>query len=159
MDSITRLAAAESGIFRFVKRDIGKGHRATGDGDCTVRAFALAAGLPYRVAWQMLYEAQGRHRTTGFMLEAFLDREPEAFGVMRRLPFPAERGAPRMTAPEFAARYPRGSYVLRMAGHVAAIEDGTLYDSWDCSRRCIYTAWQIDPREFAGLRRQSEATA
>jgi len=153
MKSITTLAAAESG-FRFVKRDIGKGHRAAGDGDCTVRAFALAAGLSYRVAWQMLYQAQGRHRMTGFRLPELLDLEPDTFGVVRRLPFPAERGAPRMTAPEFAARYPRGSYVLRMAGHVAAIEDGVLYDSFDCSDRCIYTAWQIDPRAFAALRQQ-----
>jgi len=143
--SPTLTPARQLGVFRFVKRDVGKGHRKSDLGDCTVRALVIAAGLRYDTAWQLLYEAQGRHQTTGFELSHFLRVEPNTFGVVRQFDFPAERGFPRMTAAAFAALYPRGSYILRLAGHVSAMEDGALYDSWDCSQRCIYTAWEIDP--------------
>lgn len=131
---------------RFVKRDIGKGHRQLDDGgDCTVRAFALAAGIPYAQAWRMLYEAQGRWRTCCFAISRFLDEEPQTFGVKRRLSFPAKSGEDRMNANAFAAKYPDGSFILRMSNHVAAMEDGVLYDRWDCRRKCVYTAWEIEP--------------
>lgn len=139
-----------STLFRFSKRDVGKSHRIKGQsGDCTVRALVTASGLRYEAAWQLLYEVQGRHKTTGFDLHLFLRLEPETFGMVRQLDFPAVRGVVRMTAPQFAALHPSGSYVLRLAGHASAMEDGVLYDSWDCSDRCIYTAWEIDPAAIA----------
>lgn len=133
---------------RFIKRDIGKPHRTLDSGDCTARALAMAARIPYPQAWQLLYDAQGRHKTCGFTLDQFMREEPATFGVVRQLPFPAKRGEPRMTANEFAERYPSGSFILSMAHHVAAMEDGILYDKWDCRRKCVYTAFEIDQNYF-----------
>ncbi len=131
--------------FRFVKRDIGKSNRPKGQtGDCTVRALATAAGLSYASAWKLLYDAQGRHKVTCFQISLFLKVEPETFGAVKQLDFPAKAGSKRMTAVQFAELHPTGSYILRMAGHVAAMEDGVLYDRWNCSRKCIYTAWKIE---------------
>lgn len=130
--------------FRFVKRDVGKGHRPTHvGGDCTVRALALATGLSWDAAWQKLYDAQGRYRCCGFALDDFLDFEPELWGVVRAFTFPAVKGQRRMNGQRFAEQHPRGSFILRLAHHLAAVEDGVLYDTWDCSQKCVYTAWQI----------------
>src|SRR5262245_36619562 len=75
--------------FRFVKRDVGKGHRGKDvRGDCTVRALTLAAGIRYEAAWDLLYQAQGRHRFTGVALQQLLDLEPVMFGVMPACLFP-----------------------------------------------------------------------
>ena len=134
--------------FRFVKRDVGKGHRGIDRGDCTVRALVIAAGISYPDAWQMLYEAQGRHRATAFLITEFMKVEPVSFGVIRYLSFPAMRGKPRMTAKQFSNLHPKGSYILSLASHVAAMEDATLYDTWNCSDRCVYGAFQIDPAAF-----------
>lgn len=137
------------GIFKFVHRDLGRGHRGSIDaGDCQVRALALAAGICYDAAWRMLFEAQGRHKACAFVLHRLLDVEPATFGVLRRLPFPARAGQRRMTPRAFANLHPRGSFVLGLAHHLAAMEDGVLYDRWDCSERCVYTAWEIDPAAF-----------
>lgn len=131
--------------FRFVKTDLGKGRRAPGaSGDCTVQALALAGGLRYEDAWQLLYQVQGRYKSAAFDLVHFLRLEPELFGVVRQIDFPAKRGERRMTPITFAERYPVGSFILNLAHHVAPIEEGVLHDKWDCSVRCVYTAWEIN---------------
>jgi hypothetical protein len=135
-------------MFRFVKRDVGKGHRGRDVGDCQVRTLAVAAGIRWPDAWRLLYTAQERHRTCAFNLTEFMKAEPEVWGVIRALALPAERGRPRMTPRTFAEAYPGGNWVLRLANHVAAMEDGVLYDTWDCSERCVYAAYEIDPAAY-----------
>jgi hypothetical protein len=128
----------------FRKLDIGKGKRPAWDpGDCQVRALCTATGMRYEEAWDTLYRLQGKHRTAGFNLTAYLDRDGEALGVLRRLSFPAVKGQPRMTADEFCQKYPRGNFILRMPHHVAAVEDGVLLDCWNSSFCCVYTAWEV----------------
>jgi hypothetical protein len=75
--------------------------------DCTVRALSIAAGLTYSAAWQMLYDAQGRHKRCGFAITEFMQAEPETFGMVREIKLPAKAGEARMTAKQFALKYPR----------------------------------------------------
>src|SRR5262245_17378527 len=85
----------------FRRLDVGKGKRPAWDtGDCQVRALSMATGLRYEAAWELLYQLQGKHRTAGFHLTGYLDRDIEALGVIRRLSFPAEKGKRRMTVEE-----------------------------------------------------------
>ena len=37
------------------------------------------------------------------------------------------------TAQDFCRDHPKGTFVLVFSGHVATVEDGNLYDSWDSS--------------------------
>jgi hypothetical protein len=97
----------------------------------------------YDEAWETLYRLQLKHRSSGFHLVGYLDRDAEALGVIRRLSFPAVKGKPRMTGYAFCKKYPRGNFILHMAQHVAAVEDGVLLDRWDSSRCCVYTAWEV----------------
>lgn len=134
-----------SGCFR--QCDPGKGHRPAWEkGDCQVRALHIATGLSYPAAWDLLYRLQGKHRTAGFSLTGYLDRDPEPLGVLRVLRFPAVRGRPRMTVLEFCRTHPRGNFILSLAHHVVGVEDGLYYDRWDCGMKCVYKAWEVRGR-------------
>jgi len=124
--------------------DAGKGNRSKGDiGDCQVRALHTASGLTYSQAWDALYALQGKYRTSGFRLTSYLDNGE--LGVVRRLSFPAKSGTSRMTAVQFVKKYPKGNFILHQAHHVVAVENGVVFDSFDCTQRCVYAAWEVKP--------------
>ena len=60
-----------------------------------------------------------------------------------RLIFKAVKGEPRIKGSDFCELYPKGTYILKMAGHVAVCIDGVILDTCDCSYRWVYTAWEI----------------
>lgn len=134
----------------FRKIDYGQAFRTPGgdDGDCQVRALVYARGIRYPDAWDLLYRMQGEMRACSFMLDKSLEAGDERLGVIRKLPFPAQRGQKRMTAGEFCRQHPKGRFILRIANHLAGVVDGVLVDRWDCSRKCVYKAWEV--REEGG---------
>lgn len=107
--------------------------------DCTVRTLALARGLAYDEAYDLL-RAEGRRCRKGFHLGVWLERQPWA----RRIAFPAIKGQARMNPSRFCQEHPKGTFVCRVAKHVFAVIDGVVHDT-DPSPdgRCIYTAWEI----------------
>lgn len=113
--------------------------------DCQVRALATARNIPYEDAWALLYLVQGELRRCAFALVESLTANDPRFGVKRALAFPAAKGKPRMTGAAFCMRYPRGRYILRTSHHVVAVKDGVLYDTFDSSTKCVYTAWELSP--------------
>ena len=115
--------------------------------DCQVRALCSALGVIYETAWTMLYVMQGERRACSFSLVNELQDRHPSLHVVRQLDFPAVKGKPRMTPQAFASAHPRGRFILKMAHHVACMKDGKLLDTWDSSRRCVYTAWEIDPKK------------
>lgn len=44
---------------------------------------------------------------------------------------------------EFANEYPIGKYAVTMNGHITAIIDGIIYDTFDPSKRIMRCAWKI----------------
>jgi hypothetical protein len=107
--------------------------------DCTVRALAIARGLPYDVAYDLLADA-GRKCTKGFALPAWLNKQPWA----KKIPFAAVKGERRMNPATFTQRFPRGRYICKVAKHVFAVVDGVVLDTFEnAPDRCIYTAWEI----------------
>lgn len=60
-----------------------------------------------------------------------------------KLSFPAVKGAPRMNGERFCNAYHKGRYILNMAGHLTCCIDGVIYDTWDCSQKCVYNAWKV----------------
>lgn len=126
----------------LVKYDPGKHVRDEDDnGDCQVRALTVAAGTTYGEAWDKLYALQGKYRTNGFNICLYLDRYE--LGVKQRIPFPAKRGEKRMTAKKFVKLYSKGRFILHQAHHVVAVVNGSVYDSWDSTDRCVYEAWEV----------------
>ncbi len=156
----------------FAKIDAGDGRRSkeAKGRDCTVRALTVAIAVSYETAWDMLYEFQAVQRTNAFDLGGLLDQrlsespgirlsqrssmgdpaDRRRWTVKQALSFPAVKGKPRMTPAAFVKKYPTGRYVLSLAHHVVAVRDGVVIDTWDCTKKCVYKAWEIElPKEGA----------
>ena len=149
----------------FAKIDVGEKHRqapASKARDCTVRALSVAAAISYPAAWELLYKHQGVCKSNCFDLNALLDQRltdsvfirlanqnnhgswSHEWTVRAALAFPAMKGKPRMTPGAFARAHPKGRYVLSLAHHNVAVREGIVIDIWDCTKRCVYKAWEIE---------------
>lgn len=110
--------------------------------DCVKRAFTLATGKDYM---EVQRELNGIKNDIGAKI--YSDKRVthayiKSYG-WTKISFKAIKGQPRMTAKQFVKDYPKGTYVCRMAHHLATIKDGVLYDTWDSSDKCIYCAWKV----------------
>jgi hypothetical protein len=121
-----------------------------------VRALALVTGTPYEAVYTRL-RAEGFSPRFGFAHDRWLTTvQAPAIGTPETIfghratwmPCPAVKGRPRHTPQTFAATYPRGKYIVRQAGHVAAVIDGVVQME---PRRegggCVYGAWRFTDAE------------
>lgn len=100
-------------------------------GDCAVRAVAKALDIDWESAFELLSRAAYQMadmpssdavwgavlRQNGFYRAAIPNRCPDCY-----------------TAEDFAEGHPEGIFVLAFGGHVAVVQDGNLFDSWDSSQ-------------------------
>lgn len=107
-------------------------------GDCSVRAIAKALNTDWETAYNLLCDAGFRMcdmpssdsvwgavlRQNGFYREAIPNTCPDCY-----------------TAEDFCRDNPRGVFVLGFGGHVAAVEDGNIYDSWNSSQEIPQFVW------------------
>lgn len=108
-------------------------------GDCSVRAVSAALGVDWDTAFDMIADmAKGMGdmpsndaawgavlRRHGFVKRVLPDTCPDCY-----------------TAEDFCKDHPRGVYVLAFGGHVAAVVDGVLLDSWNSSREIPAYIWE-----------------
>jgi len=127
----------------FRKFDAGAHVTGRDKADCQVRALVTATGMKYREAWELLYAVQGERKTCGFCLPDALRSGDSRFGVLRTLTFNAVSGKRRMTGEKFCHDFPIGNFILRLAHHVVAVEDGVLFDTWDSTAKCVYQAYEV----------------
>lgn len=112
-------------------------------GDCVKRAIVRTTGMDY----MEVQRALNHHKSiTG--CKKFNDPgNPEHYiqNVLNatKMSFPAKKGQPRMNGERFCKAYPKGSYILSMAGHWSTCVDGVIYDTWDTSDKCVYTAYKM----------------
>lgn len=112
-------------------------------GDCVKRAITVAAQMDYMEVQRQL----NRHkRITGaksFNSEYNPHHYVETVLHGIKLSFPAIKGQQRMNGQTFCEQYPHGRYILNMAKHWSCCVDGVIYDTWDCSNKCVYTAYKL----------------
>ena len=118
--------------------------------DCVKRAITLVAEMDYH---QVQLELNRYKKVTGAKYYNS-DYNPHKYCEnvlkMEKLSFPAKRGVPRMNGERFCTSYPKGRYILNMADHWSSCIDGVIYDTWDCSEKCVYTAYKMrTPEEVA----------
>lgn len=134
----------------FVKNDGGRteaGYRGS-TGDCVCRAIAIATGKPYAEVYAGLISL----KETGFRQTKRVRSSHPRTGVNRKiydayLKFYGWEWIPTMSIGSgckvhlLANELPKGKLIVRLSGHVAAVLDGVLHDTYDCSRngtRCVY---------------------
>ena len=111
--------------------------------DCVKRSISKAYGIDYKEIALRLNRYKKITKTTVYndMKNVIPFIEHEMRGI--KISFPARSGELRMNGERFCKRYPKGSYVLRMAGHMTACVDGSIYDTWNCTQNCVYVAWKL----------------
>ncbi len=91
----------------------------------------------------------GRKCSQGFHLQKLLDKLSKSgelvFGHrVTKYSFPAVKGESRMCEASFLDEYYGGRYILRLAGHFAAVVNGTVRDTFWSGDSCVYTAFKFD---------------
>jgi len=113
--------------------------------DCVKRAITKATGLDYTIVARQLNRYKkvtgAKHFNSNNNWKPYVEKELRA----TKLSFPAVEGLPRMNGHRFTQKYNKGVYILRMAGHICCCVDGVIYDTWDCSEKCVYLAYKVPP--------------
>jgi hypothetical protein len=150
-------------MIEFVYDDGGReaaGFRGT-TGDCVTRAIAIATEIPYREVYDSLHQRALDDRSQMARLELRYGKNARRHasprnGVVRRIydAYLKERGwvwVPTMhigSGCRFHLRadeVPPGRAVIRLSGHVTAVVNGAVHDTYDPSRegtRCVYGWWE-----------------
>lgn len=107
-------------------------------GDCAVRAVARALGVDWETAYSMIANA-------GYAMGDMPSSNSVWGAVLRQNGF-YRQAIPNYcpdcyTAADFAHDNPQGVFVLGFGNHVATVEDGVIYDSWDSSREIPQYFW------------------
>ena len=152
---------SNSSIFKYDdggRADAGrKGHT----GDCVTRAIAIAADLPYREVYDRLAQGNATQRKSKRERKSknrFKVRTASHGIYSSRKWFKdymAELGF-KWTATMLIGsgckvhlksdELPKGRIIAKVSKHYAAVIDGVLHDTYDCSRegtRCVYGYWAI----------------
>ena len=107
-------------------------------GDCSVRAVAKALNTDWETAYALT-------ALNGYLMGDMPSSDSVWGAVLRQHGF--YRDAIPNTCPEcytaedFCRDHPYGTYVLAFGGHVATVQDGRLFDSWDSSREIPQFYW------------------
>ena len=107
-------------------------------GDCSVRAVAKALGI----SWE---EAFAEIAAAGFAMGDVMSADSVWGAVLRQHGFyraAIPNSCPDCyTAGDFARDNPQGVFVLGFGGHVATVQDGDIYDTWDSSQEIPIYVW------------------
>ena len=109
--------------------------------DCVVRAYSTALGKNYNETRKELNRQKKELGFDSYKNNNFIKK---LFAKYKKISFPAIKGTSRIDGEMFCINYPNGKYILRMAGHLTCCIDGIIYDTWDCSNKCVYNAWKIE---------------
>ena len=108
--------------------------------DCVVRAIATAFNKGYLECRRELNHTKRELGYSSYKDKKFLYDYLKGYP---RLIFKAVKGEPRIKGSDFTKLHPKGTYILKMAGHITVCKDGVILDTWDCTYRSVYTAWEI----------------
>jgi hypothetical protein len=121
-------------------------------GDCVTRAIAIATGLEYRGIYDVLHEfakaidppAKGERRSPrDGVRRPVYDALLELLGWEWTATMGIGTGCQvHLNAEEL----PPGRLIVRLSKHLAAVIDGVVHDTHDCSRdgtRCVYGYWRL----------------
>lgn len=107
-------------------------------GDCAVRAVAKALGVDWETAYALIASA-------GFQMGDMPSSNSVWGAVLRQHGFyrsAIPNSCPDCyTAADFAKDHPTGTFVLGFGNHVATIQNGTIYDSWNSSNEIPQYVW------------------
>ena len=104
--------------------------------DCVTRAITFASGMDYPEVRKMLYHSARLLKCPKLCPTCYSFAIQEVLG-----------GVPTncngMTVGEFADKHPKGTYLIRIEGHLLCISNNVIYDLWDNRHRECDLAWKM----------------
>lgn len=117
-------------MYRYLNRNPNARHI----DDCVLRSISLVTNRSWEDVYNELVDLSGdigyMFNNVGFVEEYLDSRYPRECHFSK-------------TVSEFAQEYPFGKYLVTMDGHITAIIDGVIYDTFDPSERIMRCAWQV----------------
>lgn len=105
--------------------------------DCSIRAISLAEGISWDDAYKQLSEFARQEAITFSEIE-FIDKY-----LSDRYPSYCQQKK-IYTVGDFANLKLKGKWLITMSGHITAIIDGTIYDTFDPSDRYMWCAYLVE---------------
>lgn len=102
--------------------------------DCVIRAFSVLYDKPWRKIYDDFSDKAG---DIGFMFDTVEFVEDYLDDRYKRECHYSK------TVGEFAEEHPIGKYAVTMDGHITAIIDGVIIDTFNPSQRIMRCAWKI----------------
>ena len=112
-------------------------------GDCVIRALALALDKSWKEVYTDLFNLS--------IKMSLIVTDPKVFKkYLKDLDYTQEKmpktlDNKRYTVEEFIddIAHKNMTYIISIAKHVTVIKDKKLYDTWDCSHKCVGNYWII----------------
>ena len=112
-------------------------------GDCIIRALALALNKSWKEVYTDLFNLS--------IKMSLIVTDPKVFKkYLKDLDYTQEKmpktlDNKRYTVEEFIddIAHKNMTYIISIAKHVTVIKDKKLYDTWDCSHKCVGNYWII----------------
>lgn len=110
-------------------------------GDCVVRAFAVAADITWIEAFDKLAEVARRE----FRMINSKDCYKILFDELgyKYTGCKPVFGEKRMTLAEFCKKHKKGAYIVDISNHATAVVNGTCFDTWNCTKKCVCCYWEV----------------
>lgn len=102
--------------------------------DCVLRAISVAEGISWQECHEKLSRLANKEATLlsdVIFVEGYLDDRYQRYCYTN------------LTVGEFAKRCPKGNYLVTMNGHITAIINNAIVDTWDCSKRIMKCCWRV----------------
>ena len=108
--------------------------------DCVIRAVSAALDISWDEAFDLVADRAKQMGQT-------MDENAVYGSILRQVGFyravPPNTCPDCLTAREFCLDHPEGIYVLGFTGHVAAVIDGQVWDSFDSSDMIVNYYWGL----------------
>ena len=140
----TQSGCASARMRDHIKTDGGLQKSGISDKDnCTIRAFAIGFGMPYKDAHYM-GELAGRSNGEGYWMYKIMNKARE-YG------YDSTEFKGGMTLGKFLKTFPKGRYICVRNGHAFAVIDGKIYDEIDNRNNCkLIRIFRIEGYKKAG---------
>jgi hypothetical protein len=104
--------------------------------DCVTRAITLASGLPYSKIRKKLFHTAKLLDCSKLCWSCYSFLLSDVLGYR-------QVNCDGMTIGEFADLHPKGTYLIRIDGHLTIIINNTLYDTFDCRNSYCDIVWRV----------------
>ena len=105
--------------------------------DCVVRAFSKVLDLSWKKAYEMMCKI-GMDNYTMPNSDKAIDVAAKA-ADFRRVTYKAGERKPLK---EWVKDHKKGTFLVRVSGHITTVIDGKVYDAWDCTDYCVTSYYE-----------------